>query len=55
MARADARSADLIVMGSHGASPLEPAHLGSVAEKVMRNALRPVLIVRDRATPAAPR
>jgi nucleotide-binding universal stress UspA family protein len=38
---------DLVVMGTHGRSGLERLLLGSVAEKVVRNAPCPVLIVRD--------
>jgi len=38
-------SADLIVMGTHGKGALRYAFLGSVAEKVLRKTLRPVLIV----------
>lgn len=37
--------ADLIVMGSHGASGIERALLGSVAEEVLRRSTTPVLIV----------
>jgi nucleotide-binding universal stress UspA family protein len=38
-------AADLIVIGSHGQSPF-PIPLGGTAEKVLRNAPCPVLIVR---------
>lgn len=38
---------DLIVMGSHGRSGIAHAVLGSVAEKVVREATCPVLTVRD--------
>jgi nucleotide-binding universal stress UspA family protein len=38
--------ADLIVMGTHGRSGLRHALLGSVAEKVVRKAPCPVLVVR---------
>jgi nucleotide-binding universal stress UspA family protein len=37
---------DLIVIGSHGRSGLDHLLLGSVAEKVLRRASRPVLVVR---------
>ena len=40
---------DLIVMGTHGASGLEHALLGSVAERVVRRAPCPVLTVRPDA------
>jgi nucleotide-binding universal stress UspA family protein len=42
--------ADLIVMGSHGRSGFEHLVLGSVAEKVLRNATCPVLTVPPRAS-----
>jgi nucleotide-binding universal stress UspA family protein len=35
---------DLIVLGSHGKGSLKYAFLGSVAEKVLRKATRPVLV-----------
>lgn len=38
-------SADLIVMGTHGRSGLSHALIGSVAERVVRQALCPVLTV----------
>lgn len=41
--------ADLVVMGTHGRTGLEHALLGSVAERVLRKATCPVLIVRDGA------
>lgn len=43
---AQERSADLIVMGTHGRTGLQRALLGSVAEKVVRLAPCPVLTVR---------
>lgn len=46
--------ADLIVMGTHGKSGFEHLMLGSVTEKVLRKARRPVLTVPPRAD-AAPR
>jgi nucleotide-binding universal stress UspA family protein len=41
--------ADLIVMGTQGRSGLSRAFLGSVAEKVLRTATCPVLVIRDHA------
>lgn len=45
--------ADLIVMGAHGAAGAKPALMGSVAEKVMRQAPCSVLTVREPAMSAA--
>ena len=45
LAEADNLSADLIVMGTHGKGPMKYAFLGSVAEKVLRKTMRPVMIV----------
>ena len=45
VARAKATAADLIVMGAHGGAALERLVLGSVAERTVRHADRPVLIV----------
>lgn len=42
---ADERKIDLIVLGSHGRGGISRAILGSVADKVMRTAHCPVLIV----------
>ena len=39
---------DLIVMGTHGRSPVTHALIGSVAEKVVRKAPCPVLTVRPK-------
>jgi nucleotide-binding universal stress UspA family protein len=47
--------ADLIVMGTHGRRGIQRLALGSVAERVLRNACRPVLLIPARATPPAPR
>ncbi len=41
-------SADLIVMGSEGRSGMKRFLVGSVAERVIRHAHCPVLVVRDR-------
>lgn len=48
---AQAYGADLLVMGTHGRHGLSHLLLGSVAERVIRNAPCPVLVVR--AAPAA--
>jgi nucleotide-binding universal stress UspA family protein len=45
---ARARSADLVVVGTHGAGPAERLILGSVADKVIRGAEQPVLVVPRR-------
>jgi nucleotide-binding universal stress UspA family protein len=47
VAYADEIDADLIVIGSRGLGSLEGALLGSVSRKVLRDATRPVLIVRE--------
>ena len=43
-------SADLIVVGTHGRRGLSRALLGSVAERLIRTATRPVLVVRGNTT-----
>lgn len=48
---ADESSADLIVMGTHGRKGLARAVLGSVAERTLRTADVPVLIVRRKPRP----
>ena len=45
---ADEHDADLIVMGTHGRTGVTHLLLGSVAEKVIRNATCPELVVRPR-------
>lgn len=45
--------ADLIVMGTHGRSGFEHLVIGSVAEKVLRNATCPVMTVLPRAATAS--
>lgn len=45
LTEADRLSADLIVMGTHGKGPMRYAFLGSVAEKVLRKTLRPVMVI----------
>ncbi|MGE3179965.1 MAG: universal stress protein [Vicinamibacterales bacterium] len=46
---AEEREVDLIVMGTHGRSGVRHMLLGSVAEKVIRTAPCPVLVVRGSA------
>lgn len=46
-AAAEESHADLIVMGSHGRTGLAHVFLGSVAERVIRHAHCPVLVVRS--------
>jgi nucleotide-binding universal stress UspA family protein len=45
---ARATGADLIVVGTHGARGVERMLLGSVADKVIRGATQPVLVVPTR-------
>jgi nucleotide-binding universal stress UspA family protein len=52
-AAADARAADLVVMGTHGYRGLQRAFLGSVAERVLRTVDSPVLAVKETAEIAA--
>ena len=56
VSRATSLHADLIVMGTHGAGGFDRLVLGSVTEKVLRQALCPVLTVppRARTTSALP-
>ncbi len=44
---AEDEGADLLILGSHGRSGLSRAFLGSVAERVVRHAPCPVLVVRE--------
>jgi nucleotide-binding universal stress UspA family protein len=39
---------DLVVVGSHGRTGIKRALLGSVAEKIVRHAARPVLVARNK-------
>jgi nucleotide-binding universal stress UspA family protein len=54
LARADAMSADLVVIGTHGRSGFERLMLGSVAERVLRKAACPVLTVPAAVTAVTP-
>ena len=54
LARASALGADMIVMGTHGASGFQHFVLGSVTEKVLRKASCPVLTMPPRAHAPAP-
>jgi nucleotide-binding universal stress UspA family protein len=49
---AERRRCDLVVLGTHGRSGMAHLLLGSVAEKVVRQAPCPVLTVRARASRA---
>ncbi|NQV24409.1 MAG: universal stress protein [Rhodopirellula sp.] len=52
---AESEKCDLIVMGTHGHGPIQHMLLGSVAEKVVRKAKCPVLVVRpDQSQFASP-
>jgi nucleotide-binding universal stress UspA family protein len=51
-ALAETKNADLIVLGSRGRNPLASALLGSVSQGVLRNASRPVLVVKGAKAPA---
>lgn len=43
---AKAENCDMIVLGTHGHGPVQHMLMGSVAEKVVRKAKHPVLVVR---------
>jgi nucleotide-binding universal stress UspA family protein len=45
-AMATREKADLVIIATHGASSMRAALIGSVAERVIRHATRPVLVVR---------
>jgi len=49
------RGFDLIVVGGHGRTGVMRFLLGSVAERVVRHAAAPVLVVRGRGAPADPK
>ncbi|GGW37553.1 universal stress protein [Arenibacter certesii] len=44
---AEKHQADLIIMGSHGTSGIKGVFVGSNAEKMVRNAHVPVLVIKD--------
>lgn len=50
---AGSTGADLIVMGTHGRTGISHVMIGSVAERIMRTAPCPVLVVRGPARPLA--
>ena len=50
---AEETDADLIVIGTHGRKGLSRALLGSVAEKIIRTATRPVLTIHAPPEPAS--
>ena len=50
VAYADTIDADLIVVGSRGRDAVEGRRLGSVSDAILREARRPVLVVRPAAT-----
>lgn len=52
--RASVLKADLVVMGSHGRSGFERLLLGSIAEKVLRTARPPVMVVPPHVDAAVP-
>lgn len=52
VAVAEAKNADIIVVGSRGRGPMTSALLGSVSKGVMNQANRPVLVVRGAPVPA---
>jgi nucleotide-binding universal stress UspA family protein len=54
LAKAEAMSADFLVMGTHGHSGFERLVLGSVTERVLRKAACPVLTVPKGAPDAVP-
>ena len=53
IAYAEQKGFDLIAMATHGRSGLDRFIMGSIAEKVVRGTLKPVLLIR--ALPVVPR
>jgi nucleotide-binding universal stress UspA family protein len=53
LGQAQAMDADLIVLATHGRKGVRHFLIGSVAERVIRRALRPVLVVRPKGAAAA--
>lgn len=47
LAAAEAKEAELIVLGTHRKSPLKDILVGTTADQLIRHAQRPVLVVRD--------
>jgi nucleotide-binding universal stress UspA family protein len=52
VALADTKNADLIVVGNRGRNAVTSALLGSVSHGILRQASRPVLVVKTAKTPA---
>jgi nucleotide-binding universal stress UspA family protein len=52
VALAETKNADLIALGCRGRNPIASALLGSVSQGVLRNASRPVLVVKGAKAPA---
>ena len=52
VALADTKNADMIVLGNRGRNAITAALLGSVSQGVLRQAKRPVLVVKGARTPA---
>ncbi len=49
LANAERENADLIIMGTHGRTGIDRMLFGSVAEKVVKNSVIPVLTIRPKA------
>lgn len=49
LSRANEENADMIIMGTHGRKGIDRILFGSVAEKVVKNAVQPVLTIRPQA------